>query len=310
MNLTDKIKTVHKFDNDKIIVEFDNGFGVAYEKSEDRVEREVIDADGRVTGIEYKTVPSIRYVELDLRLTQILRQKDLYRGWLTNRATSMEQISRTPRTDAQKQMLELEKTIHKTYDAIVEPLQMEQYKYRPWEQILISAGSYLILSPRSLPNVLSHHIRELISPTNRATRINNKKALSRECEKKNAYLYFPYNEKATPSKFRTFEIVLPDNVRILSATCCTICECAEEKKRQGIRVDERRHLDITARKEKFKIPYLYENNKWYFNADKQACAEISNAVDARDKIQFAYYEFFKDITREDQIQMLKNIYFL
>jgi len=240
MNLQERIAKVNKIGTDKVIIEFDNGFGVAYEKHARQIEQICVDSDG--VAYDTKDVKAIHVTQKPLGPVHGL-ESDLIRGNTSYLSPEMEDIVQKPLVSSQKEAKANQKSITKCYDELVKPLGIEEYKYRPWKEIAVNAGgiigltlawpfttAYMMLggaknmhhdaalgifmAPLGLPAVLYYSAKEILSPSTSAYRVTNRNLLTEKKGDDTAALVFPYDSKATPKRFTTQKIAFPDGLEV------------------------------------------------------------------------------------------------
>jgi len=337
MSLAEIVKEVKKYGDNKTIVEFNNGFGVAYEKTNCVVEQEVFDSDDVCVDVVQKKVSRICYRELEPTTDKISGAKSL--SGKNNRSAyfsrELENLLSAPQTSAQVHAQELESKIEKGYDAMIKPLQIEECKFRDWKNILECVGTIvgltaiwplsmlyillggmrkrdisgdvtlsLVTAPLALPSVLAYAAREIVSPTTKANRINNAKMLSQKQEGNNAYLLFQYNEKATISRYRCIEFVVQERIHLSEGT-----KSIHKIYDDGGSTHPSDERAIYARKET-REDSVYGGRKFFFKVDEDLSAEISIAVEEKEKLQAEYHNFCRQLNQKSQTEMLKRIGFI
>lgn len=345
MNLTNMVKNVKKFNADnthsndscKIVVEFNNGFGIAYEKTHNTIDEEIFNENNIAIGTAQKKVLRINYRELEPTINEICGAKSLSGNSREPLYFSpeFEELLSTPQTTAQKHAQELESKIEQCYDAITKPLQIEQYAFRDWKNILGTTGimlgltalwpltiTYILsgrmmkhdasgdaalalaLAPLRLPFVLASAVKEIITPTTTANRINNTKLLSKNQKNNDAYLYFPYNDEGTPSRYTNLDIVVNGNTHLSKSTKTTTQILGNGTSSYPANSNQNM---IYARKER---EDMYHGKRFFFKIDEKLSTEISNTVDEKEKLQEEYRQFYTRVTQKNQINLLKNIGFI
>lgn len=346
--LTEMIKEARKFKtgdeyhfggSEALIVEFRNGFGIAYEKTESFVEQETFDENGFCVNVARKKVPHISYRELEPTTDKVEGAKSLSGHDRGRRmavfSKELESLLEAPQTSAQRSAYELESKLENCFDAITEPLQMEEYKFRDWKNILQGVGAivgltaiwpfsmaYILLggmrktdtsgdaslafmmAPLALPSVLAYAAKEIISPTTKANRIKTTEILSQKPDKNSAYLFFPYDEKATPSRYNCVEFVVSDRIHLSDGE--RMVHTIINNGGSSTFCDERA---IFVRKEEREDPE-YGGKKWFFPVDKDLVTELESTIDEKEKLHDEYNSFYKQLNQKNQIAMLKSVGFV
>ena len=325
MSLTEKVRKITKVGKNGAVVEFCNGFGIAYEKRSRTVENVVIDDNGFVDGTNRVEANTLSYLVLGPSIDCGI---DMSFGSQREGkfSESFERYLQKPVTSAQKKHAELEKTIESCYDSIVKPLQIEKFARRQWKEIALNVaafagltaiwpiaaptamisyyfmnpsqaanalGTAIILAPLALPQVIYHSIAELINPTKTAYRVQNKKALSKTKSYDAAALIFKYDDRGTPKQFDTYSIVLPDGLSLYDG---------KKQARQANTIYCSEGRQVYAHKEKFND---FKSAKWFFKIDQDVKAQLYGTINERDALIERFYEFERSISKEEHYALIK-----
>lgn len=325
MSLNERMQKVTKIGRKGAVVEFDNGFGVAYELRPKTVKQVILDEGGIVKDSREVEANSLSYRVLGPSVSLGIsrgfgpdREGDFSRGF--------EKALQKPITACQKRHAELEKTIESCYDSMVAPLQIEEFRERQWKEYALNLAAYagmtaiwpiavptmivasyfrqpshagstlglaMMLAPLCLPQAIYHTVADIISPKKTAYRVRNRKALSQESGEDCAALVFKYNERGTPKCFDSYSVVLPEGVSFWDGT---------KRERRGNTIFMGEGREVYAHREKFND---FDNAKWFFKVDRDVKTQACLAVDERDSLVERFYEFERSITKEDHYAVVR-----
>ena len=321
MELEQMVTEVKKVGENRIIVEFNNGCAVAYEKMPIRKQK-VIDKNKTGTNscrIVYGSPsPTQQYVNCF----------DIEHQMSADFTSEMYKLVEKP-TNAERKVAELEAAMKNYYSEMVKPLDIQPHKYRLWKEyacmardvliapfynayhamqvfrnklfrrpgdndIIESLLDLLIIVPLGI-YLIAGCVKDIVSPANIAYKIRNKKLFTKGMTGDAAVL-FPYElsheSEASPERFRTLQLLFSDG---LTANESGAYYCPDDNAHTFMRAVNK--LD-------------YTTAKWFVPVNTNIKEQLSSLIKQRDVIEKNWQNFTKQLNKENQTALLKSIGFI
>ena len=283
MNLQDKVLQVKKVNENLLIVEFSNGYAIAYEKgtNEERIISQIFPPDRSFhDSLEWQ-------IKCGLGLEE----------W-NSVSREMQDLFRTYTSSSYKQMKDIIQKTMQLQDDLIKQLKIKETAYMNITKGLPPVYPLFFLP--LLPMYLAANIAsELIHPTGRTHKITNKKNLIITCDGKNPAIY---------------DDVMHDNNFFLnpnfindSQSLCLLFPPSETYKKF---IFLGRYEPTTKKPDNKTIFNKYKNSAYFLRVDKTVCQEVSDLVKQRDTEYVAWQNFKESLNKENQRSLLKHLKFI
>lgn len=290
MQLEQMVSEVKRFDENKIIVEFNNGYAVAFEK------RSHADFEAQIIPEEYEWKHTGLLSPLDSNFSEEMQKK----------------IAEYPRKCLER-VHKVESTVRELYTQMIEPLKIKKCKYMD-----VLKGLHLppaLFGYLTIPLIPVYALlrlpEELISPSGRAYRILNKKLLTTKQNGRDPAIYSDdnyYHHEPFMNPNRIFEkksIGLDFPPTTEYKFFVSLDGETTSKITSPITYALGDQPDLFLRSQSW-----YERSKYYLKVDEDLKSEVYRQAQAQIDEKENWKNFKEKLNKENQTSLLKNIGFI
>lgn len=330
MELEQMVTEVKRFDENRIIVELNNGYAVAYEKhTRTQFEKIVREESGRrhEAEISYQLENALLIGDSVIKPRLIPEEWEWGNGRLSPLVCTFSEemqkaIAGQPKLCVKK-VKDIDDRMIKSYSEIIKRLDMVQCKYMSLlkeTDFWITPGVNLgCLALPLIPILVMYRApKEIFAPSGQAYKIRNKKLLTTNCNWSDPAIYADdnnYNESPfmDPNRILRKETIhiqfpptaeydffitssgsFPNQVVRKNEKCPDICGYCEESPQKHFQKEKQ----------------WYEKSKYYLKVDKGLKREVYEQAQAGDA-EYTHWKNFKEkLNKENQTTLLKSIGFI
>lgn len=310
MNLEALVEKVRKFGDNQMIVDFNNGYSVAYEKFDKLVgERPLLQTQFfEVNGVVVlpQLIPPCASVGYGFEWgvkSDLGNKRDYFSPefWRAIREYKSKSFERSGDLDAKTKQL---------YRKMVEPLEMETFRSKYWgSAIALACFPLLVFAGMFFGAVPCIESMSAASREQDFYRIKNKSLLKKKSDGKSPAIYEDWRlqiddiPKIKPNKINAYwgaSLLFPSQndvfIHLAQSRPAFVCHKSDKKR------DGESSYDWSAK--------LYNASKYYLSVDETLGKELYATVGQKEAEIASWQHFKYSLTKENQIALLQSVGFI